>query len=341
MQELALEYAVKLQPFRGKDSFQQIADALNGRPEASCRNLTVPSAGLSEHFKPEFEPDAAGSTYFVSVNGSDTNPGTIDKPFASVQAAVVASRSATAPATIVLRQGSYFQEEPLKLGALDSGLTVQSYNGEEAWLTGAKPLKPRWQAYGSNSSEPLFVADLSSQTGKVYGLRVNGKRGVRARYPNNDPERGGFGPGLIATGYLPVTPDPPLTNILPPTPYKNTTIYGYHQFVLGIGGPCKDFSPPAGYWCGNKTQGGGGKQYRGSPGGITFDAQVLPHSPYKNATGAVVQMWRPSHWSSWMFEVGAGSNATAFNFSRGGFQGARGPGAMGAGFYVEVGPSHD
>ena len=237
---------------------------------------------------------------------------------------------------IVLRAGTYFQPDPVVLGAQDSGLTIQSYDGETAWLSGAKKLAPAWKPFNT-SGQPLFVADLAGQIaelgGSIPGLRVNGLRAVRARYPNFDPEVG-FGSDLSAAGYLPTTPDPPLTAVLPPWPYKNTTAYGYHQFVLGIGGACKDFTPQAGYWCGNHTQGGGGRRYGGVPGGILFDRSILPHSPYQNATGAVVQMWRPKHWSSWMFEVGA-FNESSFVFAKGGFQGARGPGASGGQFYVE------
>jgi len=40
---------------------------------------------------------------------------------------------------------------------------------------------------------------------------------------------------------------------------------------LGIGGPCQDFSPPVGYWCGDHTDGGGGVKYAGTPSGIKVD----------------------------------------------------------------------
>jgi hypothetical protein len=342
MAQLAMDYAVKLQPFRGKASFQAIADALNGRKERKCQNVSVPT-GLPEEFSPVFPAPMHAddsNTFYVSPSGADTNPGTLQNPFATVEAALDESRKggSGSPGTIMLRKGTYFLKATLTLRAADSGLTVQNYNGEEAWLSGAKTLKPEWQHYGDNKSKPLFVADLSQQTGdlngNIRGLRVNGKRAQRARYPNFNTEEG-FGSNLEAKGFLPVTPDPPLIDIYPLKPYKNTTNYGYHQFVLGIDGPCKDFSPPAGYWCGTHTRGGGGVQYHGAPGGMVFDQQLLPHSPYKNTTGAVVQMWRPSHWSSWMFEVGKGGNDTSFNFSKGGFQGARGPGAKGGEFYVE------
>ena len=61
---------------------------------------------------------------------------------------------------------------------------------------------------------------------------------------------------------------------------------------------------------------------------MTVDRSVLPNLPYANATGAVVQTWRPGHWASWMLET---ANVTCdeslnctFSFSKGGFQVWRG-----------------
>ena len=114
--------------------------------------------------------------------------------------------------------------------------------------------------------------------------------------------------------------------------------------MFGIDGPCQHFSPPAGYWCGLHTAGGGGKQYTGVPTGITVDKGILPHWPYASPEGMVVQMLRPNEWASWMFNV-SHANQSALFFDKGGFQGARGcgntphsPGATkgcGSEFYVE------
>lgn len=79
------------------------------------------------------------------------------------------------------------------------------------------------------------------------------------------------------------------------------------------------FIPNAGFWCGNNPTG----QYH-VPSGLKFTQKILPNSPYANISGAIVQTWRPNHWASWMFEIGdydAGN--MQFQFSRGGFQGAR------------------
>jgi len=57
---------------------------------------------------------------------------------------------------------------------------------------------------------------------------------------------------------------------------------------------------------------------------MTADQSKLPNSPYKSVEGAVIQTWRPSHWSSWMFQVGDyNASSGTFQLAKGGFQGAR------------------
>ena len=152
------------------------------------------------------------------------------------------------------------------------------------------------------ASPNIYMADLSSMSiPEITGLRVNGMRAIRARFPNADPELG-FGSNLHADSWLkPTLPTTPDREVNPDTPLR-TSSSSFQKYQLGVGGPCKDFTPPAGYWCGDKTSGGGAFTYR-VPSGMVASSKVLPNSPYKNATGAVVQAWRPAHWASWMFEV--------------------------------------
>lgn len=158
------------------------------------------------------------------------------------------------------------------------------------------------------------------------GLRVNGVRAIRARYPNANPEVDGFASSLRAKQWLPLPsslPPSPEVEENPDKPFRNSS-NSFQKFQLGINGTCANFDPPGGYWCGSKTSGGGAFTYR-IPTGMIAGKSVLPHQPYKNAVGAIVQAWRPGHWASWMFEVGSyDTNSGTFNFSKGGFQGARG-----------------
>ena len=102
-------------------------------------------------------------------------------------------------------------------------------------------------------------------------------RAIRARYPNANPELG-FGSELKTSWGPAMVPTRPNKEINPSTPVRdsadsfqlynlgesstigqicNVNVFG----LVGIGGPCKYFSPPAGYWCGTSRAGGGASMY--------------------------------------------------------------------------------
>ena len=325
-----MEFAQKIQPSLSKVKLQEIADALNGAEEAQNCSVTVPDVLEEDGRKaPTFSlpnSEVSSSFYVDAKKGSDSNSGTMDSPFMTINKAVMAARDAGQYSTIILREGTFYLTETIKLTSKDKGLTIQNYPNEVAWISGGKVIMPKWEKYDVDSSKKtnIYKADLSSESiDTIPGLRVNMKRAIRARYPNADPELG-FGSSLSADKWLPPTlPSQPDTEINPDTPMRNSSD-SFQQYQLGIGGPCKNFEPPAGYWCGSKTSGGGAFTYR-VPSGMVADKNKLPNSPYKNPKGAVIQTWRPAHWASWMYEVGSyDANSGTFNFSKGGFQGARG-----------------
>jgi hypothetical protein len=208
--------------------------------------------------------------------------------------------------------------------------------------------------YSGSANQNTYTADLSSfHFSSIAGLRdfsvgKGGKRMIRARFPNADPEIHGFGSGLRATSWVAPTGSlQPVLEFRPLVP--NRTTYGpqfqYHQ--LGSGGVCDGnfatlpgarlgFSPPTGYWCGNQSEGGGAFTWR-TPTGMTATNTVLGHQPYQNANGAIIQAWHPYHWASRMYEVGLykySNGIGSFTFSAGGFQDARGSDDAGE-FYIE------
>ena len=336
MRQIALDYARKIQPFRTKMQFQQVADALNGAQEAQNCSVKVDIPDDGGWKPPSFPlPSSTAAMFYVDANkGSDSNSGTESAPFKTIEKALAAARSAGHSSTIILRQGIFYLTETINFGSHDNGLTIMNYKNEEVWISGAKVITPKWTSWRTSGQDNIYVADLSSEGIKnIPGLRVNGKRGIRARYPNADPELG-FGSSLTAQKWSPPTlPSTPDQEIYPDKPLRDSADMFQH-YQLGVGGPCKNFDPPAGYWCGSKTQGGGAFTYR-VPSGMIADKSILPNQPYKNATGAIVQAWRPGHWASWMFEVGKYDAGTStFTFSKGGFQGARGN-DNGDEFYIE------
>ena len=131
----------------------------------------------------------------------------------------------------------------------------------------------------------------------MKGLRIDGVRAIRARYPNANPETQGFGSTLTAKYWLaPTLPSKPDVWYYPSEPERNTSSSDwFFYYNLGIGGPCENFEPQAAYWCSPSPQGGGAVTYT-IPSGMVFDTSVLPNSPYADASKAVIQAWRPSHW---------------------------------------------
>jgi len=95
---------------------------------------------------------------YVALDGNDANPGTREKPFATVEQAREAVRSLkqegelpTGGVTVYLREGIYYLAQTLTFDQRDSGtqtapVTYRAYDREQVWLSGGKPLDARaWQ----------------------------------------------------------------------------------------------------------------------------------------------------------------------------------------------------
>lgn len=351
LRSLALEYAAVLQPSAGREQLQLIADALNGSPEFGTYNCGVaPPAGTPSRPTRRNAVEAsraaiaaAGTTLYVdAVAGSDANPGTESSPLRSIAAGVAAARAAPpGPRALVLRAGIFYLgavdqgAATIELGAADSHLTIAAYPGETVWVSGALPLGALpWVR--ANASGNVWTAPLPATSVPlgVPGLRANGTRLIRARFPNADPELG-FGSGLFPTAWLPPVPQPT------PVVWTETAINrtdmnngpGVQYYTLGIGGGCAAYDPPAGFWCSNATTRFDGFSAEPRwPSGLTAGKDVLPHAPYARPQGAVVHAWRNGHWFTLQHEVGGYDGDGNLTFSGGGFQGGEGEDAS-AEFY--------
>ena len=297
-------------------------------------------------------------------NNSKHKIGTIDNPYNTIQAAIDHTRyyrkqfqltsnnnnnqndnGNNNVFTILLRQGTYYILKPVLLNNIDNGLIIKNYDNEKAIISGAVLLsanntKCEWNYVKSINNHNIYSIDLSNSVlnndilqNKIFGLRINNTRGIRARYPNGNPEIDGFGSTLIPVSYIGPNLNDTKTSKAeteiyitdPSNLVRNTTSTGdFWYYQLGIGGVCNQFLPNAGYWCGDKTQGGGAFTYR-IPKGFFYNSSILPNAPYKNVTNAVVSVWHPSHWANWFFTLSNQlSNNTAMVFEQGGYQGARG-----------------
>ncbi len=93
-----------------------------------------------------------GKAIYVSVNGSDANPGTMEKPFATIKRAQKEVRNikeGNMPAggiAVYIRGGNYFLDQGIALGKEDSGTesrpaVYRSNPGEEVRLIGGRQVK--------------------------------------------------------------------------------------------------------------------------------------------------------------------------------------------------------
>lgn len=142
--------------------------------------------------------DAGSLTLHVAPGGSDLNPGTADKPLASMAGARDAIRamkragSLPGPVEVLLAPGTYPVAEPIVFTPEDSGTAAAPivYRGAQqpAWpagptavISGARPIKG-WKQDGPD----LVVTLPEVARGDWYfnQLYVNGHRRTRARGPN-------------------------------------------------------------------------------------------------------------------------------------------------------------
>jgi hypothetical protein len=129
---------------------------------------------------------AFAQPYYVAPAGNDANPGTLGKPFASLQRAQKAVRQQQG--TVFLRGGTYYLHETIVFTAQDSGthdapVVFQAYENERPVISGGVKLdKLDWQPWQGGVFQAKTPEDL--RTEEIF---VNGERQTLARYPNFDP----------------------------------------------------------------------------------------------------------------------------------------------------------
>ena len=145
---------------------------------------------------------ASAAEFHVSPSGSDANAGTRERPFATLQHAVEASRATPGPNKILIRAGTYFLSGPLVLEAQDSGLTIEG-QGQGVVVSGGRRVTG-WVPWKGH----ILKADLSKLGLADFGfseLYYRTKLQPWARVPNFDPSylrTGGFlqNAGIVESG---------------------------------------------------------------------------------------------------------------------------------------------
>jgi hypothetical protein len=139
------------------------------------------------------EPVATSRTLYVAPDGDDAAPGTHARPFATLTRARNAARELTqtvGPIMVLLRGGTYYLHAPVVFGPEDSGtadapISYMPFEDERVTLSGGRRLGCSWKPY----RDGILVCSLPEvREGRLdfSQLFVNGKRQIRARYPNYD-----------------------------------------------------------------------------------------------------------------------------------------------------------
>lgn len=125
--------------------------------------------------------------FYLSPTGNDANPGTIQKPFATlhrVQKAIAAEKGK--PVTVFLRGGTYYLSETFSITSdlsrtKDAPVVIQAYQNEQPVLSGGILLKLKWSPFQGKIIKAQVPKGL--QTDQIF---INGVRQHMARYPNYD-----------------------------------------------------------------------------------------------------------------------------------------------------------
>jgi Right handed beta helix region len=141
---------------------------------------------------------------FVAPDGDDRNPGSQAKPLQTLSGARDAvfhlrqRRKIKRPIVVMLRGGTYHLTQSVVFGSQDSGtteetITYTNYPGETPILSGGARLTG-WKLY----RDGIYSVTLPKREDQYYAFRqlfFNGKRQIRARWPNYDlrnPNYGGW-----------------------------------------------------------------------------------------------------------------------------------------------------
>lgn len=126
------------------------------------------------------EAPAGSLALYVAPDGDDANPGTLSRPFASLEQArdTARQRRRSQPGTRVtvrLAGGRYPRTKSFILTAVDSGVTYTAAEGQRALLTGGQPIERSWfePVRDADVLERIIDVDARNKVWKV-NLRAHG-----------------------------------------------------------------------------------------------------------------------------------------------------------------------
>ena len=168
---------------------------------------------VADMWLPRSQSDAThtrtpGPSIYVAPHGNDSHPGTEQRPFASLARAQREARALkqrlSHPITVWVRGGTYYLETPLIFTPEDSGTSEApvayiAHPDEQVTISGGRKLTCRWKPYKDGIMQ-CSLSELREKQLSFTQLFVDGKRKIRARYPNYDAKN----PLVSGTGYIDV-----------------------------------------------------------------------------------------------------------------------------------------
>ncbi len=167
---------------------------------ASIHKLGIDDT-LPGDYSYEVTPDTmetvpAVGTFYVAENGNDSWEGTLERPFATVENAIEAVKKAKASApnadyTVVLRGGTYYLDDAIKLTHEDGGtgnyrVTYAAYPDETPILSGGKKISTEWYEQGNG----VWMTTLSNELKdtEIQELFVENESAIRSENSNLDTQ---------------------------------------------------------------------------------------------------------------------------------------------------------
>ncbi len=154
----------------------------------------------------------------VATHGDDANPGTEEKPFATIERArkeILARKTQILrPHTVWIHSGTYYLDQPLIFRPEDSGtaaspITYAAWQDDFVTISGGRRLNCQWKPH-RGSILKCFLPEVKRGNLDFTQLFIAGKRQVRARYPKYDFKN----PLVSGNGYVDVKdPSEPWPNV--------------------------------------------------------------------------------------------------------------------------------
>jgi len=121
---------------------------------------------------------------YVSPKGLDTNPGTVAKPLKTIERALAVARDlpTDAPRAIVLADGTYPVEDPIKVTAADIAVTIRAANRGKAVLSGSVPVTG-WTPDPHDAGILVAPMPFKAEPGRLYMLFDAGEPCALSTYP--------------------------------------------------------------------------------------------------------------------------------------------------------------